>query len=196
MWDLTRIPQQRDNQSLKRDGAVRAHGDQRRMGQLPLGRVGDDAQRRERNPAIGGDLRGDMRFHVHRMGAGLKMEITLAGTAGDRRVNPCEINERRTERFGQSPRPGGIGVNPLAISADDRARDQNSAGREAGREASGDAEADDGASFRCGGFFQLALQARAVAPARYDMNLRPRCEPGLRLEAGNGDDAPPRRMRV
>lgn len=166
------------------------------MWQLPLGGIGDDAQRREGNPAIRGDFRGYVRFHVDRVSAGLQMQIALALAASDRRVDACKINQRSAKSRRQGSRPDGIGVNSLAAIADDRARHQHRAGGKSWREPSRNPETDDGADVRRRRLFEFAPQPRAVAAARYDVNMRPRREFGLGLEAGDGDDAPARRMRA
>ena len=75
------------------------------MRQLPLGRIGDDPQRREGDAAIGRDSGRDMRFHVDRMGAGAQMQGALAGAVGDRQIHPGEIDDGRAERRRQTPAP-------------------------------------------------------------------------------------------
>jgi len=61
--------------------------------QGPVGRVGDDAERRERNPVFGRNTRRDMGFRVDRHGPGFFMQRTLGLGAGDRDVASGNIAE-------------------------------------------------------------------------------------------------------
>ena len=142
---------------------------------MPLGGIGDDPQGRKRNIAVRRDLCRDMRFHIDGVGARPLMQRLLARAASDRLVDACKIDQSSAEDFRQSERPGGVGVEPFAL-CDDRTRDEQRPGRQTGSETSGNAKADDGAASRSCGFFQLALKARAVSSARYDVNLRSRRE--------------------
>ncbi len=87
------MPEQRPDDCLKVDPAVGIGRDKRSRRQCAVRRIGDDTKRREGNPVLGRNPRGEMGFHVDGDRTCFFVKSPLCVGGHDRNVGPHNIAE-------------------------------------------------------------------------------------------------------
>lgn len=189
MRDLPRISYEGAEDRTKRERAVRSDRHQGGVRQLPVCRVGHDANGGKRQITCRGSPGGNMGFRIGGEGTCFAMQGVSFRKAGHRKIDASYVGDcRAAEGAGKPLRPDRIAVIACAIRGDNRTGDKLGPRGEASRQAARNAKTDDRGRFVRKSGFKSPRETRDIAASRQSEYSRPGGDPCFRLKPGNGND--------
>lgn len=189
MRDLPRISRERAEDRTKRERAVRSDRHQGGVRQLPVCRVGHDANSGKRQITCRSSPGGNMGFRIGGEGTCFAMQGVSFRKAGHGKIDTSYVGDcRAAEGVGKPLRPARIAVISCAIRGNNRTGDKLGTRDEARRQTARNAKTDDCGRFVRKSGFESPRETRDIAASRQGEYSRPGGNPCFRLKTRNGDD--------